>query len=83
MIDNEVSRVNSVKKCPICGGELERSYAVSKWLYWGTEKHTFLRGGKELLSKYPALTETNFPALRCLKCHIIILDYEKEGINHE
>ena len=75
MNETEVSSVNSVKKCPICGGELERGYVIAyKWLWWDTERHTF-RGG-ELLSKNPAWN-TNFPALRCRKCHIIAFDYER------
>jgi hypothetical protein len=78
MNENEASSVHSVKKCPICGGELERGYAiVYRGFWWDTEKHTF-RGGEELLSKYPAWTNTNFPALRCWKCHIIVFDYEKK-----
>jgi hypothetical protein len=78
MNGNEVSNVDSVNKCPICGWEIERGYAVtSRGLWWATEKHAFSRGGK-LLSKYPAWTNTNFPALRCCKCHIIIFDYEKK-----
>ncbi len=54
---------------------LDGGYAIAtSGLYWDTEKHT-LRGGKMLLSKYPTFTNTNFPALRCSKCHIIIFDY--------
>jgi len=70
-----LANFDSIKTCPICGGELSRGYAiVTKGLFWDTVKHTF-RGASQLLSKYPAWTNTNFPALRCSKCHIIILDY--------
>jgi hypothetical protein len=76
MNETEVSSVNSVKKCPICGGELEIGYVIAyKWLWWDTKRHTF-RGG-ELLSNNPTWTNTNFPALRCRKCHIILFDYER------
>jgi hypothetical protein len=62
MNENEVSSVNSVKKCPICSGELERGYAIVYRGFWrDTKKHTYIGGG-ECLGKYPALTNTNFPA---------------------
>jgi len=79
MNENEVSSVDSVKTCPICGVALEKGYAiVYRQFWWDTEKHTW-QGGGERLTKIPAWTCPNFPALRCRKCHIIILDYEKGG----
>jgi hypothetical protein len=77
MHEREIScSVDSIKKCPVCEGPLERGYVIAfKGFWWDTEKHTF-RGGKMLLSNYPAFTNSNFPARRCGNCHIIIFDYE-------
>jgi hypothetical protein len=77
MNERGISRsVDSIKKCPVCGGPLESGYAIAyKGLWWDTEKHA-LRGGKTRLSNYPAFTNSNFPARRCNACHIIIFDYE-------
>jgi predicted CxxxxCH...CXXCH cytochrome family protein len=78
MNENEVTSVDSVKKCPICDGELERGYAIAyRGFWWDTQKRTLRAGKMKLLSTSPTWTETNFPALRCSKCHIIIFDYEK------
>jgi hypothetical protein len=70
--------VASIRKCPICGGELEQGYLISGTSFWDKGKHT-LRGGGKLLTKYPAFTNTNFYALRCSNCHIIIFDYENKS----
>jgi hypothetical protein len=78
MDENEASSVHSVKKCPICGGELERGYVIAyRGFWWDTKKHTYIGAGERLM-KYPSLTNTNFPGLRCWTCHIIIFDYEKK-----
>jgi hypothetical protein len=78
MNEGEVSSVDSVMKCPICGGELTRGYVIAyRGFWWDTEKHTYIGEG-ERLGKYPALTNSNFPALRCCKCSIIIFDCEKK-----
>lgn len=79
MNESVVPGVDSLKKCPICGGELDRGYAVVTALWWDTEKHAWQPGG-ELLSKLIAFPRynTNFPGLRCRKCHIMIFDYERK-----
>jgi hypothetical protein len=72
--EEDFSELSKIAKCPICGGELEKGYAiVSKSMWWDTEKHDF-RGGEERLTDYPVLANTNFPALRCTRCYIVILN---------
>jgi hypothetical protein len=78
MNERDVPGMDSLEKCPICAGKLERGYAIAyRWLWWDYERHAW-RGGQKLLTKYPAWNNTNFPALRCWKCHIIIFDYERK-----
>jgi predicted nucleic-acid-binding Zn-ribbon protein len=77
MNESGVSSVDSFEKCPKCGGTLNRGYVTTAGLWWDYEKHP-LGGGGERLSKFPALTNTSFPALRCWNCHIIIFDNEKK-----
>jgi hypothetical protein len=39
--DGEFSRIASIKKCPICGGELEKGFFnAPKGVYWRAEKNT-------------------------------------------
>jgi len=79
MNERDVPSMDSLEKCPICGGELDRGYAIATELWWDTEKHDW-QPGEELLSKWIAFPthNTNFPGLRCSTCHIIIFDYEKK-----
>ena len=72
----EFSKLSSIKKCPICGGNLVKGYSnAPRGVYWGTEKHKL---GLVLLdSVMPGAlwTQDNMPALRCENCGIAIIDY--------
>jgi len=79
---NEFSRVVSVKKCPNCGGELNKGYFTApRGMFWDTKKH----GLDSMAADYvkPALTSVwtleNVPALKCEKCGVAIIDTKKIG----
>jgi hypothetical protein len=72
--------LESVSKCPSCGGELEKGYAFSEGISFDTQKKRTFRGLKYLLTKYPLWwTVDTLPALRCHKCRIVIFDYSGSG----
>lgn len=72
----DAGRLSEIRKCPTCGGELEKGYLLSSGIWWDTEKHDF-QPGKERLTDYPAWTQTNFAALRCRNCRIIMFSEVK------
>lgn len=79
MNEREVSGADSVRKCPICGGELERGYVYAyQGLWWNTKKRSF-GYGEELLSKIWRIRNPNFPAKRCKQCQMVIFDYKMKG----
>jgi hypothetical protein len=72
------SRLGSVKKCPNCGGKLDKGYFTAPWgMYWDKKKHGSTTNLRDRL--WPGLSMqfelVNAPALRCEKCGIAILDY--------
>jgi ribosomal protein L32 len=79
---DDFSGIVSVKKCPNCGGKLDRGYFTAPWgMYWDKKKHgstTYLRD-----RLWPGLSMqfelVNAPALRCERCGIAILDYRVIG----
>ena len=77
-VKENVSSTDSIRKCPICGGNLEQGYlGVFRVLSWDKEKHSWMRG-QENLANYWNLNNQNFHALRCLNCHIVIFDYQNK-----
>jgi hypothetical protein len=72
----KVTSVDSIKKCPVCAGELKQGYLNAyRGLFWETEKH-LVSDGLENFAKLMPFTPTHFPALRCSNCHIIVFDYQ-------
>jgi hypothetical protein len=68
--------LDSVMKCPICEGALQRGYVnVYRGLFWETEKHR-LSDGLENFAKTAPFVSADFPARRCSMCNIIIFDYQ-------
>jgi hypothetical protein len=80
--NEEFSRLNSVKQCPICGGKVEKGYFTTpRGIYWETEKH---KAGTVILDyMMPRISSLfmldNAPALRCVSCGIAVLDYRVTG----
>ncbi len=79
---DEFCRIVSVRECPNCGGELNKGYFTApRGMFWDTKKH---RKGT-MVADYikPAMTSVftleNFPALKCEKCGIAIMDTKKIG----
>jgi hypothetical protein len=82
MNENEVSTVDSVKKCPICGGVLERGYAIVYRGCDGTQKNILFVEGKSYCQNTPhGQTRTSCIAMLEMPHHNIRL--RKEGIGHE
>jgi len=72
----EFSKLSSVKKCPICGGNLVKGYFnAPRGVYWGTEKHKLGLVLLDYVMPGALWTQDNVPALRCENCGIAIIDY--------
>jgi|GEM_PF-2218468 predicted nucleic-acid-binding Zn-ribbon protein len=76
------------KKCPKCSGELEKGYAVALGvLGWDNVKPSlkqeFWRGpsSRELLTPLFHIRTATFPAVRCGKCQIILIEYKSTGVS--
>jgi len=72
----EFSRIASIRKCPICGGELEKGFLnAPRGVYWSIEKRVL--GTILLDSAMPGalFTHENLPALKCGNCGIAIVDW--------
>ena len=78
MSEEEFSKLDSIKECPVCGGELEKGYIhAGRGIYWDVERHKFYSiPGEAILSMW-SLTNPYAPALRCCKCKILIAHYGK------
>jgi rRNA maturation endonuclease Nob1 len=80
--NREFSRLTSVNKCPNCGGKLIKGYFTApRGMFWDTKKH----GKGTMFADYlmPSMTSVftleNFPALKCEKCGVAIIDSRKIG----
>ena len=74
----EFLRLSSIKKCPLCGGELEEGYMLApRGIYWDTKSNKLSILGAEALKSSWAWTMPQGPALRCKSCGIAILDYTR------
>ena len=78
--NGEFYKIASIKKCPLCGGELERGFFnAPRGVYWSTEKHML---GMILLDRImpgALWTQDNVPALKCENCGIAIIDWRASG----
>jgi len=80
--DEEFSMLSSVKKCPVCGGWLEKGYFnAPRGISWDTVKHKLSAVTMDFMMPRisSAIEVKNIPALRCEKCEIAILDYSSAG----
>jgi hypothetical protein len=76
----EFWKLSAIRRCPLCSGELERGYIpTTHRISWDTKKHSWFARGKEALvieGDTIDMTVRNVPALRCVKCRIVVFDYE-------
>jgi len=88
--DADSSKIASVKKCPFCGGELEKGYVVApRSLAWDKVKPRLRQdfwGGpgsrdSELLTPSLQFRTATFPAARCRECHVILFEYKSTGVS--
>lgn len=76
----EFSGISSVKKCPICGGELEEGYFnAPRGVYWSNEKHKLGLILMDYVMPGALWSQDNVPALRCAECGIAVIDYRAPG----
>ncbi|MEM3579675.1 MAG: PF20097 family protein [Candidatus Bathyarchaeia archaeon] len=78
----EFFTLTSIKKCPICGGDLERGYmgAPVAVPWWIPKKRKFVEMAWPWDWRYYFFVAVNIPALRCKKCNIVIADFNLENI---
>lgn len=80
--NRDFAELSAIRKCPICGGELEKGYVASKGLAWDTVKQgltTHSKENQEVLTPLFAWGITNFPTLRCRNCNIMIFRMIRKG----
>jgi Zn-finger nucleic acid-binding protein len=74
--------MSEVKKCPECGGEMEKGFVnTSSWVFWDTKEHKrgiFGRPGGEVIIPLSLFTVRNVEADRCPKCRLILFKYGKK-----
>lgn len=76
--DEGFSKLASVQKCPICGGELSRGYiGASRGVTWDAEKSKRMFIGIWSSALILPFSTNNIPALRCKKCKLVLFGYEK------
>jgi ribosomal protein L32 len=79
---DEFFRIMAVKKCPNCGGKLDKGYFTAvPGMYWDKKKHGLIGSLRDRVSPgfFMQLDLVNAPALRCERCGIAILDYGMIG----
>ena len=70
------AKLSSIAKCPLCGRDLGRGYVSPEGgLHWDTKEHRWVMGAEHLA--FDTFLTKNMPALRCVRCKIAILDYER------
>lgn len=75
---DEFSVLASVKKCPKCGGGLQKGYLnAPRGISWDTVKHGVSAVTLDVMMPRisSAIEVKNIPALKCERCEIAILDY--------
>ena len=67
----------SVRKCPSCGGEMEKGFIGVWYMFWSDKNRwVFWRfpPSDNLIVK-PGWTAKNLEAYRCKKCKLILFNY--------
>lgn len=78
--ENEFSRLVSVKKCPICGGKLEKGYFnAPRGVYWSEERHRLGMIALDSVMPGALWTSDAVPGLKCESCGIAVVDYRAPG----
>jgi uncharacterized protein with PIN domain len=80
--NRDFAELFAIRRCPICGGELEKGYIASKGMVWDTVKQgliTHSKENQEILTPTFAWSITNFPTLRCRNCNILIFKIQSKS----
>jgi hypothetical protein len=75
----EFSKLTSIKKCPVCNGEIEKGYIQGE-VYWKKKKRRLLARvltTENTMVGPPLWMVPYIPALKCVNCEITIFDYGK------
>jgi hypothetical protein len=75
--DRDFSNLSKIEKCPKCGGEFDEGYLLINVSTWNESKVHFW-GGIMKRTRPGILNPSQFPALRCKKCHFVTFDYTSE-----
>jgi len=64
--------MSEVKKCPECGGAMEKGYIITEGIRWSKEKHARLALWEDFIP--------NVEAYRCTNCKLVMIPhgYEKD-----
>ncbi len=79
----EFSKLNSLRECPVCGGELQKGYIhTTRDIYWDEERHKHnILACREviIMAQWPYLFRTipHAPSLKCTNCKIVVFHYGK------
>lgn len=79
---DEYCRIVSVKRCPNCGGKLDKGYFTApRGMYWNTEKHGLDTAVLDYMTPriFSFFMLENAPALKCKRCGVAIIDTRRIG----
>ena len=86
---DEFYKLVAFRKCPNCGGELEKGYIdTSEGIAWHKDYHRFkFWAYEDILTREGFLGFPKIPSLRCKPCGIVISHYgykrERKAKRHE
>jgi predicted nucleic-acid-binding Zn-ribbon protein len=80
--ERDFFNLSKIEKCPKCGGEFDEGYIVMTASNWGEDRfgRVYLGLKKPLTNpgSLGGINPSQFPALRCKKCHFVTFDYTRE-----
>jgi hypothetical protein len=76
--ERDFTNLREIQKCPRCGGEFDAGYIAIINSTWSENRFRWYLGLKKPLTRPSRLNPSQFPALRCKKCHFVTFDYTSE-----
>jgi hypothetical protein len=77
--ERDFCSLSKIGKCPKCGGEFDEGYIAILKSTWSESRFGWAYLGlKKPLTRPGRVNPSQFPALRCKKCHLVTFDYTSE-----
>jgi hypothetical protein len=77
--ERDFYNLSKIEKCPKCGGEFAEGYIAILRSNWSENRFGWAYMGlKKPLTRPGRLNPSQYPALRCKKCHFVTFDYTSD-----